>query len=61
MRYGSGMLPGEPEPPRETVTMTRFVGVRAGRGGLLHTVVQLGAHVRPGRGLGTCIASTVMS
>ena len=30
------------------MTMTRFVGVRAGRGGLLHTVVQLGAHVRPG-------------
>jgi len=42
------MLPGEPEPPRQTVTMTRFVGVRARRGGLLHTVVPLGAHVRQG-------------
>jgi uncharacterized protein len=42
------MLPGAPEPPRETVTMSRFVGVRAGRGGLLHTVVQLGARVRQG-------------
>jgi predicted deacylase len=42
------MLPGEPEPPRETVTMTRFVGVRARRGGLLHTVVQLGTYVRQG-------------
>jgi predicted deacylase len=42
------MLPGEPELPRETVTMTRFVGVRARRGGLLHTVVQLGAYVRQG-------------
>ena len=40
------MLPGDPEPPRETVMMTRFVGVRAHRGGLLHTVVQLGARVR---------------
>ncbi len=42
------MLPGEPEPPRETVMMTRFVGVRARRGGLLHTVAQLGAYVRQG-------------
>ena len=42
------MLPGEPEPPRETVTMSRFVGVRARRGGLLHTVIPLGAHVRQG-------------
>ena len=42
------MLPGAPEPPRETVAMTRFVGVRARRGGLLHTVVPLGARVRQG-------------
>ena len=42
------MLPGAPQPPRATVTMTRFVGVRAKRGGLLHTVVQLGAYVRQG-------------
>jgi predicted deacylase len=42
------MLPGEPEPPREIVTMSRFVGVRAKRGGLLHTMAELGARVRQG-------------
>jgi predicted deacylase len=43
-----GMLPGAPEPPRQTVTMTRFIGIRASRGGLLHTVAALGAPVRQG-------------
>ncbi len=42
------MLPGDPALPRETGAMTRFVGVRATRGGLLHTVVPLGARVRQG-------------
>jgi predicted deacylase len=42
------MLPGEPEIPSETVVMTRFVGLRATRGGILHTEVSLGARVRAG-------------
>jgi len=42
------MLPGEPEPPHETVMMSRFIGLRARRGGLLHTVARLGARVRQG-------------
>src|SRR3989442_6531140 len=42
------MLPGDPVRPRETVAMTRFVGVRAKRGGVLHTVVALGARVSQG-------------
>ena len=42
------MLPGDVEPPPETVVMTRFVGIRATSGGLLHTEVPLGVRVRQG-------------
>src|SRR5438874_4819909 len=35
------MLPGDVEPPPETVVMTWFVGIRATSGGLLHTEVPL--------------------
>lgn len=42
------MLPGGVEPPPETVVMTRFVGVRATKGGLLRTAADLGSHVRKG-------------
>jgi uncharacterized protein len=43
-----GMLPGALEPPPETVMMTQFVGLRASRGGLLHTAASLGVRVRRG-------------
>ena len=42
------MLPGEIERPPETVVMTQFVGLRAARGGLLHTRASLGSRVRTG-------------
>jgi predicted deacylase len=42
------MIPGALVPPREDVRMKEFVGVRARRGGILHTEVALGAHVRTG-------------
>ena len=42
------MLPGAPEAPRETIVMSRFVGLRARRGGLLQTVASLGVPVRQG-------------
>lgn len=42
------MLPGEIEPPPETVRMTRFVGVRATKGGLLRTEAGLGSRVHKG-------------
>lgn len=42
------MLPGEIEPPPETVVMSRFVGLRAGTGGLLRTEAVLGARLRAG-------------
>jgi predicted deacylase len=40
------MIPGEIVAPPETVVMTRFVGLRATKGGLLHTGGRLGARVR---------------
>jgi predicted deacylase len=43
-----GMLPGALEPPPATVVMSRFVGLRASRGGLLHTAATLGASVQQG-------------
>jgi uncharacterized protein len=43
-----GMLSGAPEPPPETVVMRQFVGLRATRGGLLHTAARLGARVKQG-------------
>src|SRR5439155_25956544 len=43
-----GMLPGALEPPPETVVMRQFVGLRATRGGLLHTAARLGARVKQG-------------
>jgi hypothetical protein len=43
-----GMLPGALEPPPETVVMRQFIGLRASRGGLLHTTVALGARVQQG-------------
>jgi predicted deacylase len=42
------MLPGEPEVPPQTVVMSRFVGLRASRGGLLHTEISLGSRVNAG-------------
>ena len=42
------MIPGEIEKPRESVVMTRFVGLRAARGGILHTQVGLGERVAKG-------------
>ena len=42
------MLPGEIEPPPETIVMTRFVGLRASTGGLLRTEARLGSRVRAG-------------
>ena len=42
------MLPGEPEVPPQTVVMSRFVGLRASRGGLLHTEMSLGSRVSAG-------------
>jgi predicted deacylase len=42
------MIPGAVVPPREDVRMKEFVGVRATRGGILHTEVQLGARVKRG-------------
>ncbi|MBI3325532.1 MAG: succinylglutamate desuccinylase/aspartoacylase family protein [Nitrospinae bacterium] len=43
-----GMLPGPLEPPPETIVMTQFVGLRASKGGLLHTAASLGARVKRG-------------
>jgi predicted deacylase len=43
-----GMLPGALVAPRETVRMKEFIGVRASRGGILHTEVRLGARVQSG-------------
>jgi uncharacterized protein len=43
-----GMLPGAPEPPPAAVVMHRFVGLRASRGGLLHTAATLGSSVQQG-------------
>jgi predicted deacylase len=40
-----GMLAGVPEKPARTVRVREFIGVRAARGGLLHTEVELGASV----------------
>jgi predicted deacylase len=45
------MLAGEPEVPPQTVVMSRFVGLRATRGGLLETVASLGAPVKQGEPL----------
>ena len=45
---GLGMLPGDPVPPPQTVRMKEFLGLRATRGGILHTEVPLGARVRTG-------------
>ncbi len=42
------MIPGPVVSPREDVRMKEFVGVRATRGGILHTEVQLGARVKRG-------------
>jgi predicted deacylase len=42
------MLPGEPQRPVRTVRIREFVGLRATRGGLLTTEVELGAPVRRG-------------
>lgn len=47
LRYAK-IMPGEIQPPRETVNMTRFVGLRASRGGILQTRVGLGAKVKKG-------------
>lgn len=43
-----GMVAGAVEPPAETVVLREFVGLRARRGGLLHTEARLGARVRRG-------------
>lgn len=43
-----GMLETRLEPPPRTIRMRAFLGLRASRGGLLTTDVELGAHVRPG-------------
>jgi hypothetical protein len=42
------MVPGTPEPPARAVRVREFVGLRAARGGLLTTAVELGAPVRRG-------------
>lgn len=42
------MLPGAPEPPARSVRMRSFVGLRAGRAGLLTTDAELGARVKAG-------------
>src|SRR5439155_18955756 len=42
------MLPGALEAPSETVMMSRFIGLRASRGGLLHTTARLGTRVQQG-------------
>jgi predicted deacylase len=42
------MIPGELEPPKQVRLMTDFVNLRAKRGGLLHTEVELGAEVKRG-------------
>lgn len=42
------MVPGEPERPARAVRLREFVGLRAARGGLLTTAVELGAPVRRG-------------
>jgi uncharacterized protein len=42
------MLPGEPQRPARTVRIREFVGLRATRGGLLRTEIELGAPVRRG-------------
>lgn len=42
------MIEGDLETPEQTVIMSDFVGMRAKRGGLLHTEVALGANVRRG-------------
>ena len=42
------MMDGKPEPPAHTVRVREFIGVRAYRGGLLTTHVELGAPVRRG-------------
>ena len=46
--HGLGMLPGPARPPGQAVRMKEFLGLRASRGGILHTEVALGAPVRQG-------------
>lgn len=45
------MIPGQLEPPPRAVRVREFVGLRSTRGGLLTTVVDLGAPVRRGDAL----------
>ena len=47
MKY-LGMIDGVPEPPETSYFMSRFVNVRAKRGGLLHTVAELGKPLKKG-------------
>lgn len=45
---GLGMIGGERRLPATNYVMREFLGIRARRGGLLHTAVKLGAVVKPG-------------
>jgi predicted deacylase len=45
---GLGMIEGECRPPAANHVMREFLGIRARRGGLLHTVAELGAAVAQG-------------
>lgn len=47
MKY-LGMIDGAPEPPETSYFMSRFVNIRAKRGGLLHTVAELGKPLKKG-------------
>ena len=45
---GLGMIPGERRLPATSYIMREFLGIRARRGGLLHTLLPLGKEVRRG-------------
>ena len=48
---GLGMIPGERRLPAAAHVMREFLGIRARRGGLLHTLLPLGSQVRRGDAL----------
>jgi hypothetical protein len=50
------MIPGEPVTPLRSVRVREFVGLRASRGGLLHTEVELGAAVKRGQTLARIVS-----
>lgn len=51
-----GMIDGTPDVPKTSYFMSRFVNIRAKRGGLLHTVAELGQPVKKGELIGRTLS-----